>query len=115
MSSPLLLFVEVTSNGKVLDKKARHAIQKHVMRDAAAERRQRSKVPRKMREGSKNPEEPIVVHSRKGKDVHPRPETYSASLRLDPPFGLGGGRMDPFAQYPVRMDLEKLFLIDYGS
>lgn len=124
MSGPLLLFVQVSSTGKVIDKKARHAIQKHVMRDTAADRRRKSKNIRdnKRKDTEDIDGETISAIERRspkqqkellGRSFDAYPDSFQPPLNF--PMGLGGGRMDPFEHYPIKMDLEKLFLIDYGT
>jgi len=111
-----LLFIEVSATGKVRDKKDRHAIQKHVMRDAATERRRQTKLKR---EKNQECQELVSVPKRDPKQKpqidEEAPELFFPSLDSSPPIGgFGAGRMNPFEQYPIQMDLEKLFLIDYG-
>lgn len=112
MSRPVLLFVEVSSTGKVHDKKARHAIQnmsceaqprKDDVNPNSSERRNKA-----ARRWSRYPSKPKPLFA----DECPQVHVFIPSPSLCP--AMGGGRMDPFEQYPIEMDLEKLFLIDYG-
>ena len=114
--SGALLFVEVSSTGKVKDKKARHAIQKHVMRDTAAERRRQSKVKREKNQQCEEMASVVKKYAREPTvsiEEFLINDAFKPSVDLSP--ALGGGRLSPFDHYPIKMDLEKLYLIDCGS
>jgi len=97
MSNTSFLFVEVHHTGKVLPRKdVRTAIQKHVMRDIGAARRGRPRRRVKTKEAQKQ------SHASMGSSIAP-------ALRLVS----GGARTNPFANYPIPMNSDTLFLIDY--
>lgn len=138
-SSSKFLFVEVGRSGKSDCREVRTAIQKHVM-IGTKKRRGRAKQPKPLRAIRKafsnlgaadadvdaDVEEEIEAVAEdapkdmKGNAVSTTPNlempnlaTSSLAIDVPRPF-LGGGRMNPFAQYPVEMSMESLFLVDHG-
>ncbi|CAI6342163.1 unnamed protein product [Periconia digitata] len=111
MPESSFLFLNVNSNGKVSPTKyVRSAIQKHVMRDIGAARQGKPRPRPQSQPGAKqngalrgignlNSEKTAIV--------------CSSSLKTVPALVSGGSRTDPFTQYPVPMNSDTLFLIDY--
>ena len=113
------LFVEVTRTGKVPEcKDTRRAIQKHVMR-GPKKRRGRAELQKPWQINKPltaltrmNKEVPRISHI-EGGTTKERREFLSSGRGIQRPF-FGGSRLNPFARYPIDMNLDSLFLIDYG-
>ncbi|KAF2494834.1 hypothetical protein BU16DRAFT_618815 [Lophium mytilinum] len=100
MPNPSFLFVQVQDTGKVSPRKdVRTAIQKHVMRDIGAARRGK---PRRKVMSEQTAETA-------GQDQVP----VSIWAMLAPALVSGGARTNPFASYPIPMNPDTFFLIDY--
>ncbi|KAH7385213.1 hypothetical protein DE146DRAFT_193898 [Phaeosphaeria sp. MPI-PUGE-AT-0046c] len=128
MPSSDFLFVQVQSSGKVQPKR-RTAIQKHVMRDIGAARRGQPRPQKQLENnrGCKNDEAQILknvlpriytktycIQDMRNKAVVPTKElAYSVPGVVVPCLISGGCRTDPFMCFPINMNMEASFLIDY--
>ncbi|KAF2804568.1 uncharacterized protein BDZ99DRAFT_575220 [Mytilinidion resinicola] len=98
MPNPAYLFVQVQHTGKVAPRKdVRTAIQKHVMRDIGASRRGRPRRKAIDKQASGQCQVPV-----------------STGAIMAPSLVSGGTRTNPFASYPIPMNSDTFFLIDYS-
>jgi hypothetical protein len=106
-----LLFVEVrTVTKKVHKKDVRTAIRKHVRREIDPGKYKATRKAKKL--GVLVP--PLGNHD-ENYGSFPDANSATHSLAAGIPRGLiGGGRLNPFISYPIRMSREDLFLVDYG-
>jgi hypothetical protein len=111
MADSSFLFVKVHHTGKVTpNKDVRTAIQKHVMRDIGAARKGNPRPRPQAKSG-------LRLKGKKGEGDTRRAGDEWKSVQANKIPGLisGGLRGDPFAYYPVSMNSDTLFLIDYGK
>lgn len=105
-----LLFVPVSGTGKVNVK--RQAIEKHVMNNYVA------------KQNRPNRRKAASSHSYSTKDTQSigdnATELQSPAKRnekhegIERPVFVGSSRLNPFAKYPIDLDMEILSLLDYG-
>jgi hypothetical protein len=112
--SASFLFVEVSHTGKVpANREIRTSMQKHVMRDIGRIRKSRNrakKIPGQTSEALPKNEDD------EGDD---REQTrMTATTNVFVPYNsrglIGTGRTNPFARYPIDINLKTLFLLDHG-
>ena len=104
-----LLFVPVSSTGKV--KWRRKAIQKHVMNNYVAKQHRPPRRPKVTNDGYSTDTD---LFDHKAVRIQDLSTQDSDDVSFQWPIGIGGGRLNPFIQYPVDVDMETLGLLDYG-
>lgn len=111
------LFVEVARTGKVPPSRGlRTAMQKHVMRDIGRMRKGKSRPQKPPVEKEENL--PAYIQAGIKRSSHRRHVDIVCKRNnrsVIPQSLTGSGRIDPFANYPIEMTQDSLFLIDHGS
>lgn len=112
-SSSGFLFVEVAPTGKALaDKDLRTSIQKHVMKGVVRVRKTRNCANKIKVDSEKLP---ICKKNENPGSEQTQMMIEQSIFNCEVSRGVcGSGRTNPFARYPIEINLEILFLLDHG-